>query len=183
MGDASDQHRDRRTNLDLFGNATFRKVACAGGQVPDGCPVVGLRGVGFHFHVCDCDGTGGRLEAVVGDLRAIGPVLYRARSFVRVDRYALFSTYHGHGRVLHDGLRVRLVVGARGREQVDDQLSLAWFVGPVDGLGGARSAAENVFGSEPTSVHLLALGILSASLLGVAAIRLITAELPTQQEG
>ncbi len=33
-------------------------------------------------------------------------------------------------------VRVRLVVGARGREQVDDQLSLAWFVGPVDGLGG-----------------------------------------------
>jgi len=47
----------------------------------------------------------------------------------------------------------------------------------------ARSAAENVFGSEPASTHLTALAILSVTLLGLALIRMLRAELPTQQEG
>jgi ABC-type transport system involved in multi-copper enzyme maturation permease subunit len=48
---------------------------------------------------------------------------------------------------------------------------------------GARSAAENVFGTEPASTHLLALGILSVLFLGAATIRLVTSQLPMQQEG
>jgi ABC-type transport system involved in multi-copper enzyme maturation permease subunit len=48
---------------------------------------------------------------------------------------------------------------------------------------GARSAAENVFGTEPASTHLLALGILSVLFLSVATIRLVTSQLPMQQEG
>ena len=47
----------------------------------------------------------------------------------------------------------------------------------------ARSAAENVFGSEPASTHLTALGIMSVALLAFAAIRMVRAELPSQQDG
>lgn len=47
----------------------------------------------------------------------------------------------------------------------------------------ARSAAENVFGSEPASTHLLALALISLLLLVFAGLRLSRAELPTQQEG
>ncbi len=47
----------------------------------------------------------------------------------------------------------------------------------------ARSAAENVFGSEPASTHLMALGILSVVFLAVAAFRVTRSEFPTQQEG
>jgi len=47
----------------------------------------------------------------------------------------------------------------------------------------ARSTAENVFGSEPTWVHLAVLAILSVTLLGVAIARIGLGEFPTQQEG
>ena len=48
---------------------------------------------------------------------------------------------------------------------------------------GARSVAEDVFGSESTFTHLLALAIISGLLLAIAVLRMSRAELPTQQEG
>jgi hypothetical protein len=47
----------------------------------------------------------------------------------------------------------------------------------------ARSAAENVFGSEPASTHLLVLAAFTLTLLGVAMFRVGHTEFPTQQEG
>ena len=47
----------------------------------------------------------------------------------------------------------------------------------------ARSAAENVFGSEPASTHLLVLAAMTVALLGAALLRIGRAEFPTQQEG
>lgn len=47
----------------------------------------------------------------------------------------------------------------------------------------ARSNAENVFGSEPSSVHLVVLAIMTIVLLGAAIIRIGRGEFPTQQEG
>lgn len=47
----------------------------------------------------------------------------------------------------------------------------------------ARSAAENVFGSEPASTHLLVLAAMTISLLGVTMLRIARAEFPTQQDG
>lgn len=47
----------------------------------------------------------------------------------------------------------------------------------------ARSAAENVFGREPVSTHLLILAAITLSLLGAAMVRIGQAEFPTQQEG
>ena len=47
----------------------------------------------------------------------------------------------------------------------------------------ARSAAENVFGSEPPETHLLVLFAMTITLLGVAVFRLGHSEFPTQQEG
>lgn len=47
----------------------------------------------------------------------------------------------------------------------------------------ARSRAENVFGSEPTWVHLAVLAIFSVVLLAIAIARIAKGEFPTQQEG
>jgi len=47
----------------------------------------------------------------------------------------------------------------------------------------ARSAAENIFGTEPASIHLIALSILSVVFLLLATLRMMVAEFPTQQEG
>ncbi len=47
----------------------------------------------------------------------------------------------------------------------------------------ARSAAENVFGSEPTWVHLSVLAVMTVVLLAIAIIRIARGEFPTQQEG
>lgn len=47
----------------------------------------------------------------------------------------------------------------------------------------ARSQAENVFGSEPTSVHLFALAVITTTLLIMALIKVERTEYPTQQEG
>ncbi|MEM8669883.1 MAG: hypothetical protein AAGG48_20320 [Planctomycetota bacterium] len=47
----------------------------------------------------------------------------------------------------------------------------------------ARSAAENVFGSEPVWVHLAFLSLMTVLLLAVAIARIGLGEFPTQQEG
>jgi ABC-type transport system involved in multi-copper enzyme maturation permease subunit len=47
----------------------------------------------------------------------------------------------------------------------------------------ARSNAENVFGQEPSSTHLLALTAITLVSLGIAVFWLGRAEYPTQQEG
>ena len=51
------------------------------------------------------------------------------------------------------------------------------------GWMGARSQAENIFGSEPASTHLQMLGIMIVVLLCTALYRVERAEYPTQQEG
>lgn len=45
-----------------------------------------------------------------------------------------------------------------------------------------RSRAENIFGSESVSTHLLALALITIGLLGAALYRVSHAEYPTQQE-
>jgi ABC-type transport system involved in multi-copper enzyme maturation permease subunit len=47
----------------------------------------------------------------------------------------------------------------------------------------ARSQAENIFGSEPASVHLGCLAAATVALLTLALIRVRSAEYPTQQDG
>lgn len=47
----------------------------------------------------------------------------------------------------------------------------------------ARSAAESVFGSEPTLVHLSVLLIMTAVLLAASLAKVSVSEYPTQQEG
>lgn len=47
----------------------------------------------------------------------------------------------------------------------------------------ARSRAENIFGSEPASMHLMILAIMTIALLAASMYRVERAEYPTQQEG
>lgn len=47
----------------------------------------------------------------------------------------------------------------------------------------ARSQAENVFGDEPASTHLLLLAAITFAMLTLSVLRLTRAEYPTQQEG
>ncbi len=47
----------------------------------------------------------------------------------------------------------------------------------------ARSTAENVFGSEPTWMHLLVLALMTVILLAIAIVRISKGQFPTQQEG
>lgn len=47
----------------------------------------------------------------------------------------------------------------------------------------ARSAAENVFGTEPASTHLMVLAAFTVALLAAAMFRVGHTEFPTQQEG
>ncbi|TWT82631.1 ABC-2 family transporter protein [Planctomycetes bacterium CA13] len=51
------------------------------------------------------------------------------------------------------------------------------------GWEDVRSNAENIFGSEPVSTHLLVLAAITITLLGAALYRVENAEYPTQQEG
>ncbi|MDA8744787.1 hypothetical protein N9N28_09160 [Rubripirellula amarantea] len=46
-----------------------------------------------------------------------------------------------------------------------------------------RTNAENIFGSEPSSTHLLVLAAFTVTMLGLALYRVEHAEYPTQQEG
>jgi len=55
----------------------------------------------------------------------------------------------------------------------------------ANGMGweNVRSNAENIFGSESVTTHLLALAAITIVLLGAALYRVEHAEYPTQQEG
>ena len=46
-----------------------------------------------------------------------------------------------------------------------------------------RSRAENVFGSEPSSIHLGVLMLMTVTLLGLAIAKVMFSQFPTQQEG
>ncbi|MGC6447952.1 MAG: hypothetical protein ACON5D_13730 [Rubripirellula sp.] len=46
-----------------------------------------------------------------------------------------------------------------------------------------RSRAENVFGSEPSSIHLGVLMLMTVTLLGLAIAKVMYSQFPTQQEG
>ncbi|MEM9588688.1 MAG: hypothetical protein AAGA03_15510 [Planctomycetota bacterium] len=51
------------------------------------------------------------------------------------------------------------------------------------GWENVRSQAENVFGSEPATTHLIALTLVTVALLAVCMYKVETTEYPTQQEG
>ena len=47
----------------------------------------------------------------------------------------------------------------------------------------ARSQAENIFGSESVSTHLIVLSAITVGMLGIALVTVARTEYPTQQEG
>lgn len=99
----------------------------------------------------------------------IGTIFFR-RTMVTAVFYTLFIEY---GLSLVPALANKLTVNYRLRGLLADWME--WE--------GARTAAENVFGREPASTHLLVLFAITISLLGIAVLRLTRAELPTQQDG
>ena len=99
----------------------------------------------------------------------IGTIFFR-RTMVTAVFYTLFIEY---GLSLIPALANKLTINYRLRGLLADWMD--WE--------GARTAAENVFGREPVSTHLLVLFAITISLLGVAVLRLTRAELPTQQDG
>ncbi len=99
----------------------------------------------------------------------IGMLFYR-RTMVTAVLYTLAIEY---GMSLVPALANKLTINYRLRGLLADWMS--WEE--------ARSRAENVFGNEPATTHLLVLAAITLSLLGAAVFRLGHSEFPTQQEG
>ena len=99
----------------------------------------------------------------------IGTIFFR-RTMVAAVFYTMAVEY---GLALVPAVANKLTINYRLRGLLAD-----WTQWP-----GARSVAEDVFGSESTFTHLLALAIISGLLLAIAVLRLSRAELPTQQDG
>lgn len=99
----------------------------------------------------------------------IGTIFFR-RTIVTAVFYTLVFEY---GLSLVPAVANKLTINYRLRGLLADWMN--WQE--------ARSAAENVFGSEPASTHLLVLAAFTLTLLGVAILRVGRAEFPTQQEG
>jgi ABC-type transport system involved in multi-copper enzyme maturation permease subunit len=99
----------------------------------------------------------------------IGTVFFR-RTIVTAVFYTLVIEY---GLSLVPAVANKLTINYRLRGLLADWMN--W--------DEARSAAENVFGSEPASIHLLVLAAFTLSLLGAAMFRVGHTEFPTQQEG
>lgn len=99
----------------------------------------------------------------------IGVIFFR-RTMVTAAFYTLVFEY---GLSLVPALANKLTINYRLRGLLADWMN--WEE--------ARSAAENVFGNEPASTHLLALAAITFTLLAVAMLRVSRAEYPTQQDG
>jgi ABC-type transport system involved in multi-copper enzyme maturation permease subunit len=100
---------------------------------------------------------------------AIGTIFFR-RTMVTAVFYTLVIEY---GLSFVPAVANKLTINYRLRGLLADWMN--W--------DEARSAAENVFGNEPASTHLLVLAALTLTLLGVAMYRVGHTEFPTQQEG
>jgi ABC-type transport system involved in multi-copper enzyme maturation permease subunit len=99
----------------------------------------------------------------------IGLIFYR-RTMVTAVLYTLLFEY---GLSLIPALANKLTINYRLRG-----LLATWM-----DWQEARSQAENVFGSEPASTHLLVLFAMTITMIGAALFRLGHSEFPTQQEG
>lgn len=99
----------------------------------------------------------------------IGTVFFR-RTIVTAVFYTLVIEY---GLSLVPAVANKLTINYRLRGLLADWMN--WEE--------ARSAAENVFGSEPASIHLLVLAAFTLTLLAAAMFRVGHTEFPTQQEG
>ena len=98
------------------------------------------------------------------------------------NRCSLPSAYHRHRRVLYRGRGVRIIVVPAVANKLTINYRLRGLLSNWMDWEAVRRA-ENVFGSEASSIHLGVLMLMTVTLLGLAIAKVMYSQFPTQQEG